>query len=182
MSEMEKRDVALVEGGLHVNKEEFSLVKQEDFLRVDNLCKGLLLSFYEHLLAQGIPPEEATSLANGADYFVRDFLVDFKGYNLFDESPGIVRQFAGNWYIVTTPEPDISLLSLHLQGIRAFYGYLCDHKLISVGYLMNLEQECAILSYYEGRIESFWEIEGEGYSAWERECTLKDRWSITGRA
>jgi hypothetical protein len=182
MSEKESKDDAVAAGVLQVNKDEFSLVKQEDFLRVDNLCKGLLLCFYEHLLAQGLPPEEATTLANGADYFVRDFLVDFKGYNLFDERPGIVRQFAGNWYIVTTPEPDICLLSRHLQGIRAFYGYLCDQKLISVGYLMNLEKECGILSYYEGRIESFWEIEGEGYSAWEKECTLKDRWTVAGRA
>jgi hypothetical protein len=167
---------------LQVNRDEFSLVKQEDFLRVDNLCKGLLLRFYEHLLAQGLPPEEATTLANGADYFVRDFLVDVKGYNLFDERPGIVKQFAGNWYIVNTLDPDICVLSRHLQGIRAFYGYLCEQKLISVGYLTILEKECGILSYYEGRIDSFWGIEGEGYSAWERECTLKDRWTATGRA
>jgi len=182
MSDRVKKDDAVAEGELRVNKDEFTLVTQEDFLRVDNLCKALLLRFYEHLLAQGLAPEEATLLANGADYFVRDFLVDFKGYNLFDERAGIVKQFAGNWYIVTTPEPDILQLSRHLQGIRAFYGYLCEQKLISAGYLMILEKECGILSYYEGRIESFWEIEGEGYSAWERECTLKDRWTIAGRA
>jgi len=167
---------------LSVHKEEFAIVTGEDYLRVDNLCKGLLMSFYEHLLAGGLAPEEATILANGADYFVRDFLVDYKGYNLFDERPGIVRQFAGNWYIVNTIDPDITHLSRHLQGIRAFYGFLCDKKLISVGYLLNLEKECGILSFYEARIESFWKIEGDGFASWERECTLKDHLTTTGRA
>ena len=182
MADSAKIDGEVAEGESRVNKDEFSLVTQEDFMRVDNLCKGLLMHFYERLLAQGLAPEEATLLANGADYFVRDFLVDIKGYNLFDEKPGVVRQFAGNWYIVNTLDPDILQLSKHLQGIRAFYGYLCDQKLITEDYLMILEKECGMLSFYEGRIESFWGIEGEGFSAWEMECTLKDGLTTTGRA
>lgn len=174
MPDTPKRDDEVAEDGLHVNKEEFNLVRQEDYQRVDNLCRELLLRFYEYLLAEGLAPEEATLLANGADYFVRDFLVDCKGYNLFDEKHGIVKQFAGNWYIVNTIEPDMGELSKHLRGIRAFYGFLCDQKLISAAYLVVLDKECSILSYYEGRMESFWKIEGDGYIAWEKECTLKD--------
>jgi len=170
------------DGEERINKEEYSIVTQGDYLRVDNLCKALLLHFYEHLLAGGLAPEEATSLANGADFFLRDFLVDFKGYNLFDEKPGIVKQFAGNWYIVNTAEPDIQQLSRHLQGIRAFYGWLCGQGLISGGYLTILEKECGILSFYEARIEAFWRIEGDGFHEWERECTLKDLPAATGRA
>jgi hypothetical protein len=108
--------------------------------------------------------------------------VDCKGYNLFDERPGIVKQFAGNWYIVNTIEPDTQQLSRHLQGIRAFYGWLCEQKLISIGYLMLLEKECGILSYYESRIEDFWKIEGDGFMEWERGCSLKDLPAVTGRA
>ena len=166
--------MSVAEHALQVNKVEFSPVTQEDYLRVDNLCKGLLLWFYERLQEDGMPPEEATALANGADYFIRNFLVDFKGYNLFDERPGIVRQFAGNWYIVNTLEPDIAHLDLHLRGVKAFYRFLCDHRLISAGYLQEIEKECVDLDYYEGRIESFWAIEGDGFLSWERECTLKE--------
>ena len=163
-------------------KDEFTIVTGDDYLRVDNLSRKLLLGFYQDLLADGLSPEEATRLANGADYFVRDFLIDCKGYNLFDERPGIVKQFAGNWYIVNTVEPDIGQLSGHLQGIRAFYGYLCRKGLISIEYLVVLEKECGILSYYEERIETFWRIEGDGFTAWERECTLKDSLAAAGRA
>jgi hypothetical protein len=165
-----------------INKDDFTPVTQEDYLRVDNLCRELLLLFYEELQAVGISPEEATALASGADYFILNFLVDFKGYNLFDERPGIVRQFAGNWYIVNTLEPDIAHLDLHLRGVKAFYRFLCDHRLISAGYLQEIEKECVDLDYYEGRIESFWAIEGDGFLSWERECTLKEGWSGTGRA
>ncbi|HEX2768663.1 MAG TPA: hypothetical protein VHN12_05220 [Geobacteraceae bacterium] len=167
---------------MRINKDAFTPVTQEDYLRVDNLCRELLLRFYEQLQAGGISPEEATALASGADYFILNFLVDFKGYNLFDERPGIVRQFAGNWYIVNTLEPDIPHLDLHLRGIAAFYRFLRDRQLISAGYLQEIEKECGNLDYYESRIESFWAIEGDGFLFWERECTLKEGWSGTGRA
>jgi hypothetical protein len=182
MSEPKKKEGAVAEHGVKINREEFSIVAQEDYLRVDNLCKGLLLRFYEQLLAEGIPPEEATSLANGADLFVRDFVVDCKSCNLFDERPGIVKQFAGNWYIVNTLEPDMKELRRHLRGVRAFYGYLCDQKLIAAEYLAILDQECGMHPYYEGRIDTFWKIEGDGFSDWERECTLKEPLAAPARA
>lgn len=161
-------------GDMRIDKSAFTPVTQEDFMRVDNLCSALLLNFYEQLQTEGLSPEDATELAKGADYFIRDFVVDFKALNLFDEQPGIVRQFAGNWYIFNTLEPDIQHLCGHLQGIRAFYRFLHDKRLISPGYLDNIEKECADLAYYEARIESFWAIDGDGYLAWEAECSLKE--------
>jgi hypothetical protein len=167
---------------MQIDKDAFTPVTHDDYLRVDNLCRELLLRFYEEIQADGLSPEEATALASGADYFIQNFLVDFKGYNLFDERPGIVRQFAGNWYVVNTLEPDISHLGLHLRGITAFYRFLHGHQLISAGYLQEIEKECGDLAYYENRIESFWAIEGDGFLCWERECTLKEGWSGTGSA
>lgn len=162
---------------LKIDKDAFTPGSPEDDLRVDLLCKHLLQHFYNSRIAQGVSPDEATAQANGADYFIRDFVVDFMGLNPFDERPGIARQFAGNWYIVGTIEPDMQQLAGHLRGIRAFYRYLRDHELISAGYLQNIEKECDDLTYYENRIESFWKITGDGYLAWERECSLKS----TGR-
>lgn len=160
---------------LHIDKDEFTPGSMEDDLRVDLRCKHLLQHFYNRLLEDGLSPEEATALANGADYFLRDFVVDIKGLNLFAEKTGIVRQFAGNWYIVNTLEPDIRQLARHLRGVKAFYGYLRAQELISAGYLENIERECDDLSFYERRIESFWAISGDGYFAWEGECALKER-------
>jgi hypothetical protein len=159
---------------LQIDKDKFIPGTMEDDLRVDLHCKHLLQHFYNRLLADGLSPEEATALANGADYFLRDFVIDIKGLNLFGEKTGIVRQFAGNWYIVNTVEPDIRQLTGHLRGIKAFYRYLRDRELISTGYLENIERECDDTSFYEQRIESFWAISGDGFLAWERECSLKE--------
>jgi hypothetical protein len=182
MSEKEKKDGMNMAGELAINKDEFNLYTQADFLRVDNLCKELLLRFYELLQREGLSPEEATVLASGADYFIRDFVVDFKAYNLFDEVPGIVRQFAGNWFIANSLEPDIGQLERHLRGVRVFYRFLHDHRLISQEFLRKIEKECDDLVYYESRIASFWEIKDDGYSAWESECTLKEGDAQQGRA
>lgn len=171
-----------IAGYIRIDKDAFTPLTNEDFMRVDNLCSALLLSFYEHIQTEGVSPEEATELAKGADYFIRDFVVDFKALNLFNEEPGIVRQFAGNWYIYNTLEPDIRQLGGHLRGIRAFYRFLHDQRLISAAYLAKIEKECDDIAYYDGRIESFWEIDGDGYLAWEAECSLKEANAKPGRA
>ena len=165
-----------------IDKDAFTPGTPEDDLRVDNLCKRLLRRFYDRLLGDGLPPDEATALANGADYFIRDFVVDFKALNLFAEKSGIVRQFAGNWYIVNTLEPDIGQLARHLRGIKAFYRFLRDNELISAECLENSEKESDDLAFYESRINSFWEIKGDGYPAWERECSLKEGHIPAGHA
>jgi hypothetical protein len=163
------------EAELAFNRDDFRLESLEDELRVDGLCKKMLGRFYCRLLAEGMSPEQATLLANGADYFVRDFLVGFKQRSPLDERPGIVRQFAGNWYIVNTLEPVIGEISGYLAGIRAIYRFLRSRNLISPAFLEEIERECSETDYYASRINSFWAITGDGYGSWERECTMKDR-------
>jgi len=156
-----------------VNKDEFTIVTVDDEIRADGLCRSLLRRFYDSLLEGGMAPQDATLVANGADYYVRDFLVGYKNRSLFDERPGIVRQFAGNWYIVNTIEPDLEELAGLLHGVCAFYRYLHDRGLIGGDFFAAMERECGDGAFYEGRIKSFWEIESDGYIAWERECSLK---------
>lgn len=159
---------------LKVDKRDYVPTTLEDEVRVDKLVSDLLHRFYEEIQLTGMTPEDATALAGAADYFTRDFVVSIKGRSIFDERAGIVRQFAGNWYIVNTLEPLISEIEGYLAGVREFYRFLYGHQLISLKFLKAIEAECSELDYYAGRIESFWDIVGDGYLAWERECTLKD--------
>jgi hypothetical protein len=160
---------------LLVDKSEFEINSLDDEIRVDNLCGDLLQKFYRYLLDKEIPPGDATALASGADYFTRDFVIARKQKNIFDEQPGMVRQFAGNWYITNTLEPDARELCSYLEGVKAFYRYLHEHRLVSGRYLAAVENECNDRVFYEERIKSFWEIRGDGYFAWESECTLKEQ-------
>jgi hypothetical protein len=156
-----------------IDKSLFSLQGDLDDLRVDRLCQVLLKRCYDHLVAGGMSPEEATRLASGADYFVRDYLLDSRRESVFCETPGMVRRFAGNWYIVNTLEPNLAELATMLQGIASFYRFLAAEGLIDDEHLARIEAECAATDYYGGRIDSFWQITGDGYPEWERECSLK---------
>jgi hypothetical protein len=167
---------------LKVNKRDYVPTTMEDEVRVDNLCKDLLRRFYDETLGAGMSPEEATALAGGADYFVRDFVVSIKNRSIFEERAGIVRQFAGNWYIVNTLDPSADEIEGYLAGIREFYRFLHGHQLISLKFLQAIEAECSDIEYYAGRIESFWAIKGDGYYVWEKECSLKDENSAGGHA
>ncbi|GAM10702.1 hypothetical protein OR1_02995 [Geobacter sp. OR-1] len=159
---------------MQIEKSAFDIASLDDEIRVDGLCKGLLMAFYEALLAEGLDQAAATRLANGADHFIRDFVIGVKQRNIFDERPGLVRQFAGNWYIVNTLEPAVAYLADSLPGVARFYRYLADNGLVSAGFCSRVEAECCALEYYGSRIEGFWGITGDGYFDWDNECPMKE--------
>jgi hypothetical protein len=158
---------------LIIQPADFAITTIEDEIRVDGLCRDLLMEFYEELQAEGGDPEIATELARSADYFVRDFVVGFKQWHLFDEARSPVRPFAGNWYIVNTLDPASGELAKHLAGILAYYRFMARHKLISATFLERVEAECNDHPFYEERIKSFWEISGDGYYVWEQACPVR---------
>jgi hypothetical protein len=131
------------------------------------------MSFYHERIASGLSEHDASLLANSADHFLRDYLIGVRQLNLLESDPGVVRQFAGNWYIVNTMEPVIEEIAAHLHGISEFYRFLAGIDAIDSGFLAAIEKDCADLGYYQTRIDSFWEIKGDGYLEWERACSLK---------
>ncbi|MEA5114570.1 MAG: hypothetical protein VB050_11145 [Geobacteraceae bacterium] len=155
------------------DKKDFKITSDEDEIRVDGLCRNILRDFHRSLLDRGTPPHEAGSLAHGADYFLRDYVVSARRENILDETPGLIRRFAATWYIISTLEPSLDELAGYLKGVRAFYYFLHDKGMISPPWLSRAVQECSDLDYYGKRIESFWNIKDDGYVAWEAECTLK---------
>ncbi|MGA7827728.1 MAG: hypothetical protein WCA04_08715 [Geobacteraceae bacterium] len=157
-----------------IEKSAYNITSDEDELRVDELCRELLQDFHQELLRNGIPPLKAGAMAHSADYYLRDYLVSARRRNLFQEEIGTVRAFAATWYIISTLEPTIEELARHVDGVREFYRYLYSAGLLSGEYLAQIEQECDDITWYGKRIESFWNISGDGYLAWERECPLKD--------
>ena len=156
-------------------RENFEVRSLQDEIRIDELCGRLLHCFRRDLTEnEQLPPEQAGALAHGADYFLREFVIPHRHENIFTLRPGRVRQFAGNWYIVRTLEPNMAELESLLHGIAAFYAWCFRVGKVSAEMAETVRQECAMLDFYRQRIEDFWAIEGDGYLAWERECTLKE--------
>ena len=160
---------------IEFEKNSFDIASIEDELRVDKICRKLLKDFHQDLQQKGMPPLAAGSLAHSADYYLRDYLVSARQQNLLLEKSGVVRRFAATWYIISTLEPTVEELAGHLNGIREFYRFLYSAGLISRAFLALIEQECDDIGWYTERITSFWNIRADGYLAWERECTLKDK-------
>jgi hypothetical protein len=153
----------------------FDINNLDDEIRADQSCVQLLKIFCSDLIEeQGLAPLQAGALANGADYFLREFVIADRGENIFTLSPGRVRQFAGNWYIVKNLEPNMAELTSILQGAQAFYRYCGRAGRVRSEVVDQVERECSELDFYRERIESFWAIAGDGYQRWEGQCSLKD--------
>jgi hypothetical protein len=158
---------------MKIDPKDFEIGSLEDELKVDERCRELLLAFYNDRLAAGIDEHEATLLASSSDYYIRDYLIGARQINPLDPTPGNVRRFAGNWYIVNTLEPNMEELKTHLDGVREFYSWLSREGAVPEEFSAAVDAECSALDYYRDRIDSFWDISGDGYFAWEGECSLK---------
>ncbi|MFK5925685.1 MAG: hypothetical protein QM483_03550 [Desulfuromusa sp.] len=145
----------------------------EDEIRADNTCKVLLQQFHSYLLKNKlIFPLEAGSMASGADYYLRDFMIDNRRTNIFAISPELVRSFAGNWYIINTLEPNMGELESILIGISHFYRFCAAKKIVNSAIADEIHHACTLTDYYQQRIESFNAISGDGFIAWNSNCPL----------
>ena len=159
-----------------INPRDFDILSFEDELRVDELCSGLLMAVRDRLLADGTgDPLTVGALCQGADYFLRNFVVAECADNLLELPPERVRQFAGHWYIVRTLEPNLQELSSILGGIAACYRVLADVGLVDAVSAEAIASACADLPTYQRRIDDFWAIEGDGFDAWRAACPLPPR-------
>lgn len=141
----------------------------EDEIRADQLCGVLLGQFHTYLLEQKKSPSlEAGSLARGADYFLRNFLIDQLRQNIFHIKPEQVRKFGGHWYILNNLEPNLKELESFLLGIDGFYRYCAEEGLIEQARVKQVGQACSDLDYYAERIESFHRISGDEFVLWDK--------------
>ena len=153
--------------------DDFEFDTLEEELLVDGRCRQLLTYFYLYLQQQGMSAEQASELAFSADLYLRDYLLDFARQNIVRPQPGIITAFAASWFVTHTLDPEMSLLERHLSGIVALYRYLHDRHLISSQELEFLEAEAARTSYFQERISTFMELDGDGFAAWNAECPAK---------
>jgi len=145
----------------------------EDEIKVDKLCKLLLQQYHQYMLKNNdISPLQAGTYASGADYFLRDFMIDNRRTNILEISPELIHRFAGNWYIITTLEPNMAELENILIGVHLFYTFCTEKKMLEPIRAEEVHQACSRTEYYRERIESFNEITGDGFIVWNSSCPL----------
>lgn len=153
--------------------DDFECVTLEDELLVDQRCQQVLKHFYLYLQQRGMSAEGASELAFSADLYLRDYLLDFARQNIARPQTGIVRKFAASWFITHTLDPEMTLLEQHLRAISELYRFLHRQHLISADELAFLLEEAAQADYYQQRIDSFLNITGDGFVAWDAECPAR---------
>lgn len=147
---------------------DFDTIDEE--LLVDGRCQQILKQFYLFLQQQGMAAEQASELAFSADLYLRDYLIDFGRQNIVRPKPGIVAIFAGSWFITHTLDPEFAMLERHLTAITELYRYMNRQHLISAEELAFLLKEAGELDFYRQRIDSFMNLTGDGFAAWDAEC------------
>lgn len=150
---------------------EFDTIDEE--LLVDERCQQILKQFYYSLQKRGMPAEQASEMAFSADLYLRDYLIDYGRQNIVRPSPGIITLFAASWFITHTLDPEFAMLERHLRAIAELYTYLHLQHLISAEELSFLLHETVQHGFYRQRIDSFLNLTGEGFAAWDAECPAK---------
>ncbi|WP_303720929.1 hypothetical protein [Malonomonas rubra] len=155
------------------NKSNYRIDDLDSEIRVDRLCSALLKKFHQHLLRQlQFDPLNAGSQAAGADYFLREFMIGKRRQNIFDATAAQIKQFAGNWYIISNLEPNMEELGVMLQGTASFYRYCADNNLVQPETADEIVETCQQTDFFQQRIEDFHAISGNGYTDWDRACPL----------
>lgn len=157
---------------IEFESDDFDFATIEEELRVDERCQSLVTCFYREMQNLGHPPQVASNLAFGADYYLRNYLLDFARQNVVRPKAGIVSYFAANWFITHTLAPEMIVLDLHLEAVREFYRFLQRQHFIAADELAFIEEEVARGDYYRQRIERFLAIIGDGFFAWDAECPV----------
>ena len=150
---------------------EFDTIDEE--LLVDGRCQQILKQFYLFLQQQGMVAEQASELAFSADLYLRDYLIDFGRQNIVRPKPGIVTTFAGSWFITHTLDPDLAMLERHLTALSELYRYMHRQHLVSAEELSFILEEAAQIEFYRQRIDSFLNLTGEGFVAWDAGCPAR---------
>lgn len=147
---------------------DFDTIDEE--LLVDGRCQQVLKHFYLSLQQHGMSAEHASELAFSADLYLRDYLIDFGRQNIVRPQPGIVTKFAGSWFITHTLDPDFGALERHLSAISELYRFMHRQHLIAADELAFLLEEAGQSEFFRQRIDSFLNLSGAGFVAWDAEC------------
>lgn len=155
-------------------QDHYCIKNLDDEIRADRLCQKLLKNYLQYLVNDlKMEALDAGTYARAADYFLRDYLIDQCRENIFSINSEHITAFAGNWYIVSTLEPNWVELESLLEGIQSFYSFCSDKKLIDPSTLDTVSVVCANRSYYQQRIESFYRLQDDEFFNWNEGCPLR---------
>lgn len=157
-----------------INPQNYTIDSLDSEIQADRGCTQLLKYFHRWLLnEQQLEELTAGRLAAGADYFLREFLIGARRQNIFSATAEQLRQFGGNWYIISNLEPNNAELEPMLRGTALFYDYCAKQDLIDTEVAKQIAATAQQAAFFSERIEDFHQLQDDGYSAWDQACSLR---------
>ena len=151
----------------------YTIDSVETEIRADRHCAQLLRHFHRWLLEQRREePLWAGRLAAGADYFLREFMIGRLRRNIFQAEAEHLRQFGGNWYIISNLEPNLPELEPMLAGSALFYTYCAEQGCFNPQTAAEIHATVEKKDFFHERIEQFHQLQDDDYRAWDQACSI----------
>ena len=126
--------------------------------------------FYEYLKNKGLNDNLAGRRTESAAFFIMNYLFVYdNAKNILEVSEDTVRKFLGNWYIRKCWNPSFQAMKSYLKAISSFYAFLKDKGFISKGQLDEIKEVCKDKAWFEIRLETYFEAEGDNFYDWIQE-------------
>jgi len=125
-------------------------------------------AFFSFLVdVKDLSESEAGALEEGAHFFLQNYLIPYRGGNLFLPERDTVRRFLGNWYPRKSMDPDMDEIDLLLVAVAALYAYLHHLGLTPRKKAEEIISECKDRDFYSYRLQGYWAAGGSNkYYDW----------------
>ncbi len=126
--------------------------------------------FYEYLKNKGLKESTAGKRTEMAAFFIMNYVFVYDdAMNILEVSGETIRKFLGNWYIRKFMNPSMANIKSYLESISNFFAFLNEKGFISKGELSEIKEVCKDKAWFEMRLKTYFEAEGDDFYEWIEE-------------
>ncbi|MCD6474615.1 MAG: hypothetical protein J7K47_06930 [Thermoplasmata archaeon] len=126
--------------------------------------------FHEYLKNKGLKERTASRQTEMVAFFVMDYLFVYDdAMSVLEVDGDTIRRFLGNWYIRKFLNPNMSEIKSFLRAILNFFTFLQENGFISNEQLSEIKEVCKDKAWFEMRLKTYFEAEGDAFYEWLRE-------------
>ena len=157
-----------------IKNEHFECIKEdnseEEYEKQWRRSKIIFDHFYEYLRNKGLKESIASKRTEMAAFFIMDYLFVYDdAMSVLEVDGDTIRRFLGNWYIRKFLSPNMSEIKSFLKSISDFFTFLHEKGFISKEELSEIKEVCKDKAWFEMRLKTYFEAEGEDFYEWIQE-------------
>jgi site-specific recombinase XerD len=154
--------------------EDFNNIKEdnspEESDRQWKITKKIFDNFYEYMEGKKLNERTIGRYVEMSAFFIMDYVFVYEDiYSILDISEETIRKFLGNWYIRKNWTPNVKEIKRFLISIKYFFAYLNEYGYISAEALKGIKSVCKDKEWFEMRLKTYSEAEGDKFYDWLRE-------------